>query len=176
MNGAANIDNVLNVSDTLDDLKVCILLDISYYYARKFYVKENSTLLCLYSYILNKELRKASIASLPEEQNFQLVSQKKEAQEEPHDTGNNDDEIELTTPADETKYSVVKAEIIPAESRIGFVEENEAEHLSSESVSCDYKGEIDEECGIDAEDSKPSSASSVRLQALKGDLHVYKES
>ena len=55
---------------------------------------------------MNKGLRKASIASFPEEQNFQLVDQKKEAQEEPYDTGNNDDEIELTTPADETKYSV----------------------------------------------------------------------
>ena len=121
-------------------------------------------------------MRKASIASFPEEQNFQLVDQKEEAQEEPYDTGNNDDEMELTTSADETKYSVVKAEIIPAESRIGFVEENEAENLSSESASCDYKGEIDEEYGIDAEDSKPSSASSLRLQALKGELHVYQDS
>ena len=48
--------------------------------------------------------------------------------------------------------------------------------MSSESVSCDYKGEIDEEYGIDAEDSKPSSASSLRLQALKGELHVYQDS
>ena len=125
---------------------------------------------------MNKELRKASIASFPEEQNFQLNDQKKEAQEEPYDTGNNDDEIELTTSADETKYSVVKADIIPAESRTGFIEENEAENLSLESVSCDYKGEIDEEYGIDAEDSKPSSASSLRLQALKGELHVYQDS
>ena len=121
-------------------------------------------------------MRKASIASFPEEKNFQLVDQKKEAQEEPYETGNNDDETELTKSGDETKYSVVKAEIIPAESRIGFVEENEVENLSSESASCDYKGEIDEEYGIDAEDSKPSSASSLRLQALKGELHVYQDS
>ena len=35
MSSAANIDNVLNVNDTLVDLKVCILLDVSYYYAKK---------------------------------------------------------------------------------------------------------------------------------------------
>ena len=76
---------------------------------------------------------------------------------------------------DQTKYSLVKEDITPAESRMESACTNKDSPVPFSTIQNNTKGEIDDASDTEEEYFKPSSASSLKLQALNGEYHVLKE-
>ena len=95
-------------------------------------------------------------------------------------TISSDDDVEFIDGVGQTKYSVVKEEITPAESRIESAATSRATNPNTpfQSIRNGNNGEVGEESDNSEKDDKtslPSSASSLRLQALNGEYHVFEE-